>query len=612
MKNTKKLLLAVAGLLIAVAGIGAAMLYWTNFRGIDPAIKPPPERIEDVINTTGMPLRLPGGFSISIFAKDLEKPRVLAYDSVGNLLVSIPSQGRVVALPDRNSDGVADETITVVDGLNRPHGLAMRCLETCELYIAESHQVAAYRYDENNLKALNQQKIVDLPDGGNHWSRTIMFMPAPNEDKLLISVGSSCNVCAEKDWRRAKILSANYDGTDFKTFASGLRNAVFMAIHPVTGKIWATEMGRDFLGDNLPPDEVVIAEEGRDYGWPYCYGKQILDPFGGDTSKSFCPTTVPSRIDIPAHSAPLGLAFIPEEARLPAPDGRRPDGGQGWPQEYWHNLLVAYHGSWNRSEPTGYKIVRYRLDDQGNLSAHSGLSPSGSKTGEGGEDFISGWLTEKNEALGRPVDMIVQPGGKMYISDDKAGVIYKVEYVGAKAVQDKSNLIRVSIPQPNDIVTSPLIIEGEARGYWFFEASFPVRLLDASDTIIAVHHAEALKEWMTEDFVPFRATLQFETPTTDTGTLVLEKDNPSGLPEYADELRIPVRFDVSDPGRASGGCMITGCSSHVCADREVITTCEYKEEYACYKTARCERQQDGACGWTMTPELLQCLQEASR
>ncbi|HEY9072488.1 MAG TPA: PQQ-dependent sugar dehydrogenase, partial [Desulfobaccales bacterium] len=208
-----------------------------------------------------------------------------------------------------------------------------------------------------------------------------------------------CNVCVEQDWRYAKILMANADGSDLKTFASGLRNSVFMAAHPLTGLIWATEMGRDWLGDNLPPDEINLILEGKDYGWPYCYGKRVhddqFDPQG--LKRDFCQTTMPSYIDIPAHSAPLGLAFFPAS----------------WPKPYRYDLLVAYHGSWNRTIPTGYKVVRYQLDEAGNFV--------------GVDDFITGWLTPDG-ALGRPVDILITDDGEIYISDDKAGVIYRVVY----------------------------------------------------------------------------------------------------------------------------------------------------------------------------------------
>lgn len=389
----------VLGLLYGLAW--AAIFYNNNLKGVWPVFTEPNEDITEVINTTGMPLSIPAGFNISVFAKGLVSPRVMLHDPVGNILVSIPSEGKVVALtPDKNGDGLSDETVTVVSDLNKPNGLAFRCRDKCELYIAEVNQVAIYDYDSKALKALNKKKIIDLPGGGNHTSRTIMFMPYPNEDKLLISVGSSCNVCHESDWRRAKILTANYDGTELKEFARGLRNSVFMTIHLVTGDIWATEMGRDLLGDDTPPDEINIIKEGKNYGWPICYGENTHDTdFDKNTYfRNPCmePFEVPAKILLPAHSAPLGLAFIPEE---------------GWPEEYWYNLLVAYHGSWNRSTPTGYKIVRYKLDETGKYL--------------GEEDFISGWLKDGN-ALGRPADIMIQPGGVIYISDDKAGVIYKV------------------------------------------------------------------------------------------------------------------------------------------------------------------------------------------
>jgi glucose/arabinose dehydrogenase len=203
----------------------------------------------------------------------------------------------------------------------------------------------------------------------------------------------------ETDKRYASILVADADGGHLKTFAEGLRNSVFLTSHPVTRHIWATEMGRDYLGDELPPDEINIILEGQNYGWPYCYGKRVhddkFDPEG--LKRDFCKDTVPSFIDIPAHSAPLGLAFFPEE----------------WPKEYRYHLLVAYHGSWNRSTPTGYKVVRYKLDEGGNVL--------------GEEDFITGWLTPHG-ALGRPVDILIKDDGVIFISDDKAGVIYRVVY----------------------------------------------------------------------------------------------------------------------------------------------------------------------------------------
>ena len=172
----------------------------------------------------------------------------------------------------------------------------------------------------------------------------------------------------------------------------------------------------------------------------------------------------------------------------------------------------------------------------------------------------------------------------------------------------KNEKIRVFEPVPQTIVTSPLVVKGEARGPWYFEASFPVHLFDANGKELAVKAAQAQGEWMTEEFVPFEVILEFAEPSTDTGTLVLENDNPSGLPEHAAEIRIPVRFSIAQRGKPVDSlCRTTGCSGQVCADEDVMTTCEYREEYACYKTARCERQNNGRCGWTETAELQKCL-----
>lgn len=168
------------------------------------------------------------------------------------------------------------------------------------------------------------------------------------------------------------------------------------------------------------------------------------------------------------------------------------------------------------------------------------------------------------------------------------------------------NLIRVTTPQKNDYVTSPVLVEGEARGTWYFEASFPVKLIDSQSRLLGQAPAQAQGEWMTKDFVPFSLSLEFATPTTETGMLILEKDNPSGLPQYDSEFRIPVRFKFSEK------CKITGCNSNLCVDEytTVSSTCEYKPEYACYKTAVCERQKTGECGWTLTEELIQCIRDA--
>lgn len=173
---------------------------------------------------------------------------------------------------------------------------------------------------------------------------------------------------------------------------------------------------------------------------------------------------------------------------------------------------------------------------------------------------------------------------------------------------EKRDLIRIDTPRPNTVAPSPLVVRGEARGFWYFEADFSLRLLDSNGVEIATGVATAQSEWMTENFVPFLATLVFSTPHTRTGTLVLEKNNPSGLLQNVDELRVPVIFEQASVGSKVGnGCVVTGCSGQLCAEQHAVTTCEWRPQYACYREAVCERQQDGACGWTQTPVLTTCL-----
>ncbi|MEX2054788.1 MAG: PQQ-dependent sugar dehydrogenase [Candidatus Andersenbacteria bacterium] len=392
------------GIALLIVIIAALAFYWQYLRGVWPALRTPARDIVELISpvpqtsatTTPMgPLTLPTGFSISIFADDLPGARVLVRDAFGNFWVSQPSQGTVSTIEVR--DGAAQAVHPVFRDLQNPHGLAVDPEQQTMLYIAEEEKVSRVPlYSDGSI-----EPILDLPAGGRHRTRTLGFGP---DGRLYLSIGSTCDVCEEADPRHAAIFSFNPDGTDFKGFARGLRNAVFFSWSYLDGRMWATEMGRDMLGDDLPPDEINIIRADGDYGWPNCYGQNILDTdFHQDDhlhELAHCvePYQLPSHIDLPAHSAPLGLAFIPEE---------------GWPEEYWHDLLVAYHGSWNRTEPTGYKVVRLKLDEQGKY--------------QGSEDFITGWLDD-DETLGRPVDLRAEPGGILYVSDDKAGVIYKVQY----------------------------------------------------------------------------------------------------------------------------------------------------------------------------------------
>lgn len=178
---------------------------------------------------------------------------------------------------------------------------------------------------------------------------------------------------------------------------------------------------------------------------------------------------------------------------------------------------------------------------------------------------------------------------------------------------EQSENIKIDSPKPNARISSPLIISGQARGTWYFEATFPLVIRDANGRELARSFAEAEGDWMTEDFVPFTANVEFSESTTATGTIILEKANPSGLPQHAGSLNIPINFSdirqVEDDSRAQDGCIITGCSNTVCSDQEVVTTCEYQESYACYQTAICARDNSGQCIWQETTTLKQCLDQ---
>ena len=343
-------------------------------------------------------LRLPSGFQISIFADTKQSPRMLTFSPGGVLMTTATSEGTVLALPDSRHSGKAERVVTVLQDLNGPHGIAFH---NGALFIAEVNKIVRYDWDEAHLKASNPKQIATLPgSGGGHMTRTILFA----NGKLYASAGSSCNVCIEKDPRRAAVMEMNDDGSGERIFARGIRNAVGLAYNPKTQTVWTTDNGRDWLGDDLPPDEILdLGKDGGDFGWPWCYGNRVPDTKFSKDAPAHCSSVVLPKVNLQAHSAPLGLAFY---------------NGSMFPKQHQGDLFVAYHGSWNRSIPTGYKIVHIRLKDQ--------TQP------EGVEDFITGWLpagaSKRTRPLGRPVGIVIGADGSMYISDDTNGAIYRLTY----------------------------------------------------------------------------------------------------------------------------------------------------------------------------------------
>lgn len=338
-------------------------------------------------------LQLPPGFTATVFASGLDGPRFIAFGPDGVLHVADRGNNRIVALPDMDGDGIADSTRVFAADVPRVHSI--RFADGAWYAGVPTGVIRLQDSDGDGAADAREVLIADYPTGG-HSTRTVEFLP---DGRMIVSVGSSCNACEEDDPRRAAIVV--YDGpqaTGERIFASGLRNAVGMTVHPETGALWVTNNGRDLLGDDLPPETIYVVQEGVDYGWPYCHSGWLVDPeFGFDGA---CDGVPAPAVEMQAHSAPLGLAFYT---------------GAAFPDEYHGDLFVAFHGSWNRSIPTGYKVVRIPIRD-------------GAVNGPA-EDFATGWLDETTyEVSGRPVGVAVGPDGALYVSDDKGGFIYRIAY----------------------------------------------------------------------------------------------------------------------------------------------------------------------------------------
>jgi glucose/arabinose dehydrogenase len=324
-------------------------------------------------------LRLPPGFRIAVVAI-IPGVRFGTVAPDRRLVVSQMREGRVLAL---DGDG---HLTPLASGLQLPHGVAYR---NGVLYVAETGRI-----DRVPEPGVVVPIVSNLPTGGGHFTRTLGFGP---DGGMYVSVGSSCNACEERDPRRAAILRFDSDGTHPQVYAAGLRNAVGFAWYPGTDTMWAVVNGRDWLGDDLPPEVLVRIVRGGFYGWPYCYGNGILDPQFGRPDR--CREMIRPALEMQAHSAPLGMAF---------------SHGTSFPSRYQGGAFVAFHGSWNRRVPTGYKVVYIPFANG---------APAGPA-----EDFAAGWLQSDGTAWGRPVDPIVGSDGWLYLTDDTSGAIYRIWY----------------------------------------------------------------------------------------------------------------------------------------------------------------------------------------
>ena len=375
---------------------------------IKPADLPPPKIENDVNNPPqviprpeGAQLNLPPGFAVSVFAEGgFTRPRWMALAPNGDVFVADSMGSKVFVLRDANKDGVAEERSVFAEGLKQPFGIAFW---HDYVYIGNTDAVIRYTYKPGQMKAEGPpEKLADLPGLGyrEHWTRNILF--SPDGKKMYVTVGSETNVSVEDNPMRATITEFNPDGTGKRTYASGTRNPIGLAWLPGTKTMWAAVQERDLLGDNLVPDYVTEIKDGGFYGWPFGY-LGVEDPRRKGERPDLVQKIITPNVLIQAHSAVLGMVFYQ---------------GRMFPSEYRGDAFVALHGSWNRRERTGYKIIRIRFKD-------------GKPVG-GYDDFLTGWMLDPNrrEVWGRPVGLLVLPDGSMLITDDGANKIWRVTYRG--------------------------------------------------------------------------------------------------------------------------------------------------------------------------------------
>jgi glucose/arabinose dehydrogenase len=362
-------------------------------------------------------IHLPTGFTIQIYSKlppSLKQPRMMTFDSAGRLYVPLANSNQVIMLTDKNHDDIADEPVIVADNLNAPNSIAF---VGNDMLIANQDGIVKLT-NHDGVWSKPQPFISDLPSGA-HTLKTIRIGP---DQHLYFNIGSSCNVCEERDANRATIMRYTLDGKPdgylttvgrhaaSAIWAKGLRNSQGFAWHPVTGDFYATNEGADNrsdtkngkVNDELPPEHLNLIKAGEDYGWPYCWGNpnisgnMVQDPnFVGNTD--FCQSATPPSITFTSHSTPIGITFLNKS---------------NFPEEYQSDAIVALHGSWNRKDPSGYKLVRVKFKNNQPFEV---------------TDFATGWLQGKS-AWGRPIDVTIGPDGALYVSDDGAGCIYIIRY----------------------------------------------------------------------------------------------------------------------------------------------------------------------------------------
>ena len=392
--RTRRFWSIAAMALVAIVAVLAALVWWGPVPVSDKRVMldfllgrgiAPPDT-----NTVVARLRPPPGFRVQLYSAEVPLARVLMFTPQGDLIVS-RTRADVVSLVerDRNGDGVADGHRVLFDDLDGPHGLA---LHDGWLYIAERTAIGRVRFDATTGRPSGayERILTGLSADGFHQTKTLGFGP---DGWLYVTQGSSCNVCLEQDPRRATMMRLQPDGSGAEIFATGLRNSVGFDWAPWDGALYATDNGRDLLGDDFPPDELNRIVQAGFYGWPHVNGFGVADPDFGSQSPDHLQPIGPAHGFRP-HNAPLGIHFL-RGARAPG---------------YERAALVALHGSWNRRTPDGYKVVALRWRDDGSIEE---------------SDFLTGFLNEDG-IIGRPAFVTEGPDGAIYVSDDYAGVVYRV------------------------------------------------------------------------------------------------------------------------------------------------------------------------------------------
>lgn len=338
-------------------------------------------------------ITLPPGFSIAVYA-EVPGARSMTLSPEGTLYVGTRGEGSVYAIRDEDHDNKADLIVRIKEGMNMPNGVAYH---EGSLYVAEVNRILRFDDIENSVtaKQIAEPEVVSdiFPKDAHHGWKFIAIGP---DEKLYVPVGAPCNVCDEGE-PYARITRMNLDGTDFEIFARGVRNTVGFDWQPETDELWFTDNGRDWFGDDFPPDELNKAPQaGMDFGFPYCHGIGLQDD---EFTARTCDESIAPQQELGPHVAALGMRFYT---------------GDMFPADYRNDIFIAEHGSWNRKVPVGYRITHIDMVN----NASSGYSV-----------FAEGWL-QGEEAWGRPVDVLVMPDGALLVSDDKAGAIYRITYEG--------------------------------------------------------------------------------------------------------------------------------------------------------------------------------------